>query len=226
MASERSRQLWDAGVILSEAWTAFAVPDEVGAFENAPDIWQSLIQQAPLMAEGKKGFFALLQDAVSASRAKDDLRERLRDDLLDALYNNDLDAYGYRTAPSVGRSPVRILADVFYDCWTDWDANSVAGLGARYEQVRIVDPKRLTGHPALNPPERGSRIAIESAIRAVAANPEFLAKDRLPQCDAVRSYLAGTGFDIDGNRNGLSDQNIAKLIVKVIGRRRISSLAN
>jgi hypothetical protein len=156
--------------------------------------------------------------ALNAGRERDDLILEMRDDLLDELFNANLAAVGYREKPSVSAAPVAIAAEFFDGADIQWGRDSANGIGKRYNRIRIYDPCALP--KAIKPKigRIGSGDAINSAIdRLISSNPHFCDLLRKTACDQVRENLGIP--EILGN--GLSDQNLAKYVLRKCSKRRI-----
>ncbi len=224
MNVRRSTTIWEAGKRLDEAWYHFASDEDRDAMDSLPTFVEAATAKM-LDTPPKPSVHPLkvMADAFLAGNYKlqqrQEITERLQSDLLDALYDGDLVATGYRVAPSPSRSPVQIDPNLFDDAEADWKNSIVRGLGEEFRNVRITDRADLSGTSVDKPKGRpGSGVAIAAAIERVALrNPEFCKLNRGKAAQLLRDELA-VG---DNTGNGLSDKNLAKYILVKCGSKRI-----
>ena len=221
MASNRSRQLWNHGTPLADAWRRFADAADREKLDNYPGLINSLSSQFEELAKsGLSSKFATSISNVSAEWAEQNqLRQRLKDDLLDLAFNGELTVTGYRESPSTSAAPVEILSADFDYAEADWENSKIIANGKTYGRVRVTDGAEL---PSVQLPTRrtgrqGSAQAIRSAVDRLASEPGFCELHRAEACQKVREALGvqhNTG-------NGLSDINLAKYIVRKCGSKSV-----
>lgn len=215
MASSSARRFWDTGVWLSEAWIAFADETSKSKLEESPDFLTALNQ----FAENDKStnfsrWVKALSAGTDASRQKCELADAMKENLLDALFNSQLVATGFREFPSPSSNVVRIDADHFDDGIPDWDNSKLLANGRKWGRVKISLPSIC-----IERTPKGSRAAILQAIRELSLGGlNFRSLTRKVGAQAIRDKL-GRKEEIG---NGLSDVNLAKLIVEECGKKGIS----
>jgi hypothetical protein len=213
MPSKRAGEIWNLGIPLSRAWLEFAPPEMRSEFENLSSFVEALSAQP--QAETLTDFFSALTNSLSASHRRGQMEADLKERLLTELFNRQFVATGYRVSPTRSRTPVTIDPAYFEFDDPDWHSDSFAAHDLRYSRVRITD---LVDCPSAPPRHRGSLDAIERAIdELVAANSAFCGLDRKIACEQIREFLGAE--KISGN--GLSDQNLSKVIVRKCGPKRI-----
>jgi hypothetical protein len=220
MKVRRSTQIWNAGLALDAAWYRFADPQLRNSFEQMPggmetvnSAIEGLEKLPPAAMIGT--FFGAVSSGLQQSQQRDNLIVQMQSVLLIDLFNSQLIATGYRPG---GRDPLQIDPDLFDDPDIDWNKSILRSRGQEYLDVRITDPADI---PPLNSErnrDRGSRAAIIAAIDRVALRiPEFCKLNRGEAAQLVRDEI---GIEYSSG-NGLSDQNIIKLIVAKCGSKRI-----
>lgn len=219
MASNRARQLWESGVPLRNAWRHFASDADQKLLDELPLAMDAMAQFASDNTGG--GIKALLDASalgVRAAKARLDAENRLREELLTDLFNEQLVAVGFRERPSLGSAPVTIDAEHFDLGIADWEQSKFEANGRVWNRIKVGALEVPTIRKVPN-----SREAIEAAIHEIIAkNADFATAPGKMRCDAVRveigqSYMPG---------NGLSDQNIEKHFVRICGIKRITKSNN
>ena len=215
MASNRARQLWESGIPLHDAWRHFASDADQKLLDELPLAMDAMAQFASDNTGG--GIKALLDASalgVGAAKARLDAKNRLREELLTDLFNEQLVAVGFRERPSLGSAPVTIDAEHFDLGIADWEQSKFEANGRVWNRVKVGALEVPT-----IPKVPSSREAIEAAIYAlIGKNAEYATAPGKIRCDAVRSEI-GQEY-IPGN--GLSDQNIERHFVRICGIKRIS----
>jgi len=214
MAIPSSRQLWEMGVPLGSAWLEFASVDARRQISELPTFVGAV---GSTTHETAIEFVKALSSGWSAKLARDKAESELRDALLTELFNDQLQAYAFRIAPSRSRSPVRIAADVFDVHDPDWRSESLSARGIDYTEIRIVDPTRIANPPKPHGGRKGSAVAIRKAIAALKSEGFDICGPRKLACDAIRRKIGGTY----AKGSGLSDPNLAKYILEICEKRRI-----
>lgn len=90
-------ETWRNGVPLDEAWFEYAPRDLRTEYETMPGFLD--VVQKPLERQDMQALFEALPPALANSTAIIEKRRALCDELLDSLYNEELTAIGYPTAP-------------------------------------------------------------------------------------------------------------------------------
>lgn len=214
MPSNRARELWISGIPLSRAWLEFAPLELRSGFENLPGFIQSL--SANSQPETAMDFLSAVTNSLSDAQRRGQMEIDLKSQLLTELFNGQFMATGYRIAPSRSPAPVVIDPDKFEYDNPDWSADGLTAHGVTYRRIRVTNPAECLSAP---PPRNGSIEVIEAAIdQLISRNPSFSEMKRKIACQEIRDFL-GTK-QISGN--GLSDQNLSKVIVRKCGPKRIS----
>lgn len=217
MAKNRTTEIWRLGIALDEAWQKLASVQGQAELSKLPS-GQEEMQKQLSKASGILDFVYAASVGLSASAERSAIISKLKDDLLDNLFNSTFLAFGYRQAPSKSRGPVQIDPTFFEYPEIDWEGNCAEFDGKKYRIIRIINSKDLrdeqklkTGHPTSGP-------AINSAIiQLMKTHPEFCNIPRSVACEIIRKTINHP--TISGN--GLSDQNLGKYIIANCGRRRI-----
>ncbi|MET3760697.1 hypothetical protein [Sphingomonas sp. UYEF23] len=203
---------------MSEAWREFADPRESARLDKpseysaaANTISDEMTVPERLM--GAINCFSKIGDALLQKRK---LKESLKKELLDRLYNGDLTATAYREAPSTSASPVNLAADDFESAEADWENARLFINGKTFGRVRITD--EYTTEPAKLPKSRrgrpGSTAVIDAAIdRLIAKCVDISGMPRATAAQLIRKEL-----NIDHRSgDGFSDINLAKRITAKCG---------
>ena len=214
MASSLARKFWDTGVWLSEAWIAFADEASRIKLEGSPDFLTGLNQFAANQeTTSVGGLFKAFSAGAEASRQRRELADAMKENLLDALFNSQLVATGFREFPSPSSNVVRIDADHFDDGSLDWDKSKLSADGRKWGRIKISSPSIC-----IEQTPKGSRAAIRQAIRELSfGGLNFNSITRKVGAQAIRDKLSLK----EERGNGLSDVNLAKLIVEECGKRGI-----
>lgn len=213
MGSKRAKELWQSGVPLARAWLAFAPAALRSEFEQVPGHLSAL---AHALEPNDDRTLAERFSAVAQSNAgRLRLENAMKHEVLTDLFNGVLVATAYREAPSRSHAPVLIDPDTFGTHDPDWEVEALLAHGIRYGRVRISansEPARASSRA------KGSVDAIDRAIdQLMIEKPNFCELPRKAACQEIREFLVSN--HIGGN--GLSDQNLAKAIVRKCGPRRI-----
>jgi hypothetical protein len=218
MAIPANRKLWEIGVPLNSAWLEFADADDKRRYSGWPISAKLKEQRAASGVPSISEFFGLLSSELSDWKSREEFKGELRESLLESLFSGDLWAFGYRVAPSVGRSPVRIDADSFENDDPDWKHESLIVRGFEYTQIRIVDPAHVENGSSRRKGRIGSNDAIRGAISSLQKRGVNLcAIPRKVACNEIRSELGNP----ETAGSGLSDQNLAKYILEICPKRAI-----
>ena len=216
MANPGNREIWENGVPLNDAWLEFADSDAKHRYSELSTL-EPLNEQAANIRTGAD-IFTLAGSAMQRWSEHGKFGEELRELLLDELFNDQLHAYGYRTAPSRSRAPVRIAPDLFECSEVDWKQNRMVARGCTYSEIQVVDPAVIAGWRKPRHGPEGSGDAIRTAIDAIRTRrADFCDIPRKSAFDLIRQEIGGT----QPNGSGLSNPNLAKYVNAVCGTRRI-----
>lgn len=215
MASQKAKLLWEFGIPLNDAWLRFA-PSELGEeYDRAPGFIEALSRISDF--EGWLGYLKAVNSAGNASLDKQKLEKRLKDELLDLLFNAQLIATAYRVSPSRSGAPVAIDPEDFNYHEPNWELGTFEANDIKYGRLKICDPDAIT---IPQKPSRGSGQAINLAVLdLIRDNPEFCELPRKSACQLVREAIG----EEHSPGNGLSNTNIEKCIVANCGKKRISA---
>ncbi|WP_070152748.1 hypothetical protein [Sphingobium phenoxybenzoativorans] len=161
MTTDPSRQIWKAGVALSDAWLHFAEQAVREEHESKPGFTgtlQHLVAVAQSTRDGKK-ILSALQEVGKAHLDKLESRKLLQDMLIEVLATDHLIATGY-AGKDKKAAPVPIDPSFFAEASADWDNSVVRLNGTTYERVRITDPAAI--------PAAAARPVLELATIAEA----------------------------------------------------------
>ena len=141
------------------------------------------------------------------------LAETMREDLLERLFNSELQATGYLESARPGRAPVFIDPTHFDNCIPNWKLSTIFADGREWSRVRISG--RISREKTVT---RGSGPAIRAAISQLLRDGlDLFAMPRKAAAQEVRKKL---GVNSSAG-NGLSDGNLAKYIFEACGRKAI-----
>lgn len=215
MGSKRAKELWQLGVPLSRSWLKFAPPALRSQFEQFPEFLNAISQISEM--EIRENPIHHLVSVVQNSTARMRLEKEMKEEVLTDLFNGQLLATAYREFPSRSPSPVIIDPAKFENDDPDWQMETLVAYGFRYGRIRICSPETL---PPVHSKPKGSSNAIGDAIdQLIQENSDFCELPRKTACQKIRDYLGAK--EIAGN--GMSDQNLAKAIVRNCGQKRISA---
>ena len=215
MASNTARKFWENGIPLYDAWTAFADDATKSKLQGTPDFAAAINQFAKdLETAGFSNWRGEVLSHFERSQERQQLVESMKEGLLIQLFNSQLVATGKREYPSLGSNIVRIDASNFYEGSPDWENSKFSANGRKWGSIKISPPPIH-----LEQKSKGSRAAIIQAIRELSLGGlDFNSITRkvgaqLIRVKLCREYEKG---------NGLSDVNLAKLIVEEYGEKSIS----
>lgn len=217
MTQKSNRRIWENAVPLSEAWNSFAADADRAALTQTPNFLAKLTEDAKT-TDTLMDFASAGLVAVTSQQRRQEIRKKMQDELLDALFASDLVALGYREKPSISAAPAHIDPDFFEDPQIDLKEDAAEAFGKRYNRIRIYDPATLLpdAKPKIGRPGAANRIF--AAIRDLTnSNPDFCSLPRKKACDEIRNHIGEKNI----RGSGLSDQNIEKYIIKICGGRRI-----
>ena len=221
MSSKRALALWESGVPLSKAWLDLS-PESARSEYHAstqPDISPAEIAtKTPWAIIGvATHFVGAISKAISAER---DIRETLREAILDALWEERLIATAYRIAPSKSAAPVMLDADIIEDADVHWEDDGISIREIVYHEVRITNPHAIILPKAIATRQgRPRNHIIESAIEAlVESGVKFGELPRAIACELIRNKLGRP----QNPGSGLSDKNLEKYILAKCGKKRLS----
>jgi len=215
MASPAARKFWDTGIWLSEAWKVYADKSSNLKLEADFDFSDALNHiNGDANSIDWKGGIAVISAWTDASRQKRELAAAMKNNLIDRLLNSQLVATGYRETPSVSSSPVFIEPAHFNGCKLNWEISQVTAHGRQWGSVKISQPS--VSAPSAN---RGSGNAIRLAI--LELQNERVNFNSIPRKKGVHLIRIKLGQKHELG-NGLSDVNLAKLIVEVCGKKGLS----
>lgn len=222
MPSVRSRFLWDNGVALTEAWRVYAGDADRALLDRYPGLVGLLDAKSEAISNSNSipEFFSSLSGIGAEWRERRQLEIRLKEELLDTLFNGDLVVTGYRELPSTSAAPVTILPDDIEFAEVDWPNSRLSFDGKRFGNIRVTDEFALidAGLPKRQIGRQGSGAAIKAAIEVLASDPKFQGMPRKEACQLIREQL-GRPKEYE---NGLSDINLSKYIVRKFGPKAIS----
>lgn len=159
--------------------------------------------------------------AVKSQQRRTEIQEKMRDDLLDALFAGHLVALGFRELPTGSSRLGHIDRDFFDDPRINWDNNAADANGLRYNRIGVYAPSAL---PPDAKPKIGRPSSRERIFRAINdlknTNPEFCSLPRKQACKAIWDHIGVPHISGDG----LSDKNLEKYILEICGPRRIENI--
>lgn len=218
MPSDLSRQLWNIGVPLSEAWRRFADPSAIARLDQFPGLLNSF--NAKITAAGSAKSLMVLIDTTNETIAEVgghwQLQIELQEELLDRLFNGDLAVTAYRESPSTSASAILIAPDDIEFAEPDWEKSRISFDGKTFGRVRVTDKTAMTNTLMANRQSgrKGSREAIQGAVDRLAINrPEIRTLLRKEACQLIRVELHMP----DQFKRGLSDINLSKYLVRKFG---------
>lgn len=216
MATPDNRELWEKGITLNEAWLEFADADAKRRHSELLALEQ-LNERAANVRTGSD-ISELIISGMRRWSEYDQFKSEMRELLLDELFNDQLQAYGYRTAPSRSRSPVRIASEFFENPDIEWTRNQMTARGGTYSEIHVIDPTKIAGWHKQSRGPRGSGDAIRAAIDAIRIRrADFCEIPRKSAFDLIRQEIDEK--PISGS--GLSNENLAKYVNAVCGTRGI-----
>jgi len=183
MTTDPSRQIWKAGVALSDAWLHFAEQAVREEHESKPGFTgtlQHLVSVAQSTRDGKK-ILSALQEVGKAHLDKVESRKLLQDMLIEVLATDHLIATGY-SAKGANGTPVPIAPAFFAEASADWENSVVRLNGTTYERVRITDPAAL-GDGFVAPVRSVETVAPVEAAPVVEPAP--VVADVAPVAEAI-----------------------------------------
>jgi hypothetical protein len=198
MTPDPSKQIWKAGVALSDAWLHFAEQAIREEHESKPGFTgtlQHLVSVAQSTRDGKK-ILSALQEVGKAHLDKLESRKLLQDTLIEVLATDHLIATGY-PAKDKKAAPVPIHPAFFAEASADWDNDVVRLNGTTYERVRITDPAAL-GETFVTPariveaPEPMEAAPVTKALAPAQAPAKASKKDKLQKGKAKKAAAPAT----------------------------------
>ena len=222
MSRNSNLNQWRGAVPLASAWETFASKKELADLASSPDFNSKLSEELSLAVASKDPAFVKIlkpfSTATAARLKRKSLIEGMCESLLDALFNEQLWAFGYRKRPSRSSYPVRIEADFFDGANVELINSTAENFGLVYADIRVCDA--LLKSPLNSNSRKGSADAICAAIaQLVAGRQDFCDLRSKTQCELIRQTL-GQHY-VSGN--GLSNENLSKLILLQCPKRAIQS---
>jgi len=210
-----NRQLWEMGVPLNRAWLELASAEAKHRHAALPTFLQFTEQSNPAEIASLPEFIGRWSREWSKRIV---LEKELRDSLVDKLFNDQFQAFGYRISPSRSHAPVRIAPELFDGAKVDFERRLIRARGCDYIEITIVDPTRVFNFRPKRTGRKGSADAIRKAIKALQ-NERFdlCGIERKIACELIRNKI-GPNYP---KGSGLSDVNLAKYILEVCPQRRI-----
>ncbi|MBO9581445.1 MAG: hypothetical protein J7498_11190 [Sphingobium sp.] len=219
MANPTTRQLWNLGIPLDSAWLKFASAEMRRLHSELPTL-AKFNREAKADLKAGAGLNKLMQSAVSQMHSRVNFEHSLRELLLDQLFNSELSAFGFRTSPSVSRSPVRIEADLFDNHTPDWKRETLNARGREYAEIRIVDLTQIQDFQRPRTGRKGSAAAIRSTIEDLLAEGVPLCGMRRDEaCNVIIARLGSNHPD----GSGLSLTNLPKYILEYCPKRGLDN---
>lgn len=225
---KRSTALWRAAVPLNEGWRKLALAEKGKKYEELPGVENSIRDPANfpensgLLGRALFAFNVVGRAHVEKSASATELKE----DLLRRISAGEFELLGYRIEPTRSRSPVVIRDVDFRKYPPDWRDDSLEFRDEIYLDLRVAPAAaRATGNTRGRP---GSADVILGAIDELCTRPnsDFCKISRPQACEQVRQLLRSKDIKTDQLGNGLSDQNIAKIILRKCPKRRIPNKPN
>ena len=207
------RKMWEKGCFLSVAVRKWCDPADREIFEcPLPDVDRPRKEgDGPLQAVAD--VVVRYQETKECQRKKAEALERMREEILSLLFNEDLLAYGFAIGGN-DRSP-RLISSEFWDnAEVDWD-NEIADNGnSKFNRLRIIDPSE---HPELGlQPKIGrpsNKEKIYSACEALIQRDEdFFRLPNKRKIQRVRDHIKFEHPEIDVDGPGMGDDAIRKRI--------------
>ncbi|MGH6697037.1 hypothetical protein [Sphingopyxis sp.] len=217
MAKPGNREIWENGVPLNIAWFEFAGPDAKRRNSEFSALGAMSEQATNLRTEAD-----IPKLIVSGMQLWSEYRQfqtQLQELLLDELFNDQLHAYGFRTAPTPSRAPVRIAADSFECPDVEWRRDRITVRGYAYSEIQIIDPTKIAGWSKPRSGPKGSGDTIRAAITAIQSRGVDLSNMPRKSASGLIKQEIGQNYP---NGSGLSDPNLAKYIIEICGSRRIN----
>lgn len=148
-SNEINEKLWNTGVYLSRAYHSFAP-------ENLQKEWEEVSKRSALKEAHAKleelqntqiGFAeamnSVLGKVTEVTRPKEDLLKRMRDLVVNRLWQGDLVAFGYekprRMSSEVHRLPARL-----WNGHIDWHTSSLVSQGLELVEIRVLTQERVS----------------------------------------------------------------------------------
>jgi hypothetical protein len=224
MAEKRSTRLWRMATPLKRAWLEFAATGDRAAYEALPSATTAIAAESRSPDLGWLGRIgSAIATGHSAGMKKRSAESKLRDELVRRIDAGELEALGYRREPTRSGAPVTIDNPDFTKYPPDWEKESIEIRDEVYVDVRIIHSSIRAASVAKRGPKKGSADKIREAINRLCENPElkFCDMSRGEATQKVIELLKADGINTDRQGVGLSDGNIAKLIVKRCGKREL-----
>jgi hypothetical protein len=223
MPEKRSTRLWRMATPLKLAWLEFAPAEDRAAYEALPSATAAIAAEP---RQPDQGWLELIGSALvtghSAGMKRRSAESKLRDDLARRVDACELEALGYRLEPTRSGAPVTISNPNFAKYPPNWDSESIEIRDEVYVDIRIINSSIRTASVAKRGP-KGSADKIREAINRLCEIPDldFCDIPRKKAIQKVIELLESDGIKTNRQGVGLSDKNIAKLIVKKCGKREL-----
>jgi hypothetical protein len=215
MQADMRQKVWEMAVPLADAWLNFATPEMRAKFDGIEGPIETFTHTA--QSSPDSGFWNAVSAGFAAKSGRDALIREMREHLLEELFNSEIIAIGFRLYPSKSPRPVAIDANFFEGSKINWSDSTAQWLGKVYINVRAISPH----DPDLFQYEQASKGSVDAIDRAITelrlSNPGFCDLPRKSSCQLVRERIGISAIDGDG----LSDQNIAKRVLRQCPKRAI-----
>lgn len=202
---------------LSEAWR------ELGSAElreqlDPRNVTASNSEELPSDASGwlkAKAFGLDLTEAVFRNRRA---VQALKADLLRRVQTGELDALGYRVAPTKSHEPVIIERSEFEKYEPMWSEESLEFRDFIYRDIKIALPIPPERRKPMGRPTR--RPEIEAAIRDLISEmgPAFCNLNRKEAVELVKRQILGDKYVKGATERGLNSKTIEAIILRICSK--------
>lgn len=225
MVEKKSTALWQRAISLNRAWLEFATPTQRAAYDS----WATAAASRATPIDPDSGFalkaLAVVAAVGTAFSEKAKMEADLRDELVRRIARGEFEVLGYRIEPTRSRGPLIIPGGDLKNFPPDWREGSLSVRDEYYLDLRVSPAELRQGAKR---GRKGSSDVILAAIDELRATPtlNFCKLPRKQSRQLVLDLLRSKGVEIDQKGNGLSPQNISKLILQRCPKRRIKLSEN
>ncbi len=214
----KPKALWDQGISLHLAWEEYAPAEmrEKLLTLNEP-VQPTEISSEKGFLENIGGVLREIQIAQGRTQLRSELIEKIKDEVICDLYNEDLYAYGYPVAPSRARTPRKIDPNFWYDPKVDWDGCAASTLQNSFYRIRVIDPDnypQLDFSPKTPGPKSKRNIIMEALEFHHKNDEDFWYITDVKRIHRLKKTIKHNFPEIDILQRGFGEKNFQKYILE------------
>ncbi|GHF16574.1 hypothetical protein GCM10017044_08600 [Kordiimonas sediminis] len=207
----KPRKIWEKGTDLNKAWLEYAT-------ENERQKYLELNNHKMEFGNDIGRNIQLVGNLLNRPNQIENLKDELRNSLIQKLKKGDLLAFGYSIYPTLAGVASRIENEFWMLATCKWENDEAHSRFKAYHRIKIINPDLFPDLDLIPEIGRPSKAAIreKAILRCIDKIPEFELLTHKEKAELIRAEIKEENPDIDPYGPGYGDDVIKKQVNKIL----------